>query len=186
VINLSSFKITGSNTYVTVTGVSDVSISNINETLKSLDKLVGGSSYQIFDADKIAGAVHIYHAAANAEYAIENKLNISKSISIETLLYAACENQISTAIKLLGVSSGTNSIAVAVFSETENDPTGETIAMSLGAINDSVLDITPEKYESLKNLYGITETTIETLGIDKNEALLRLITEKGALLSLRR
>ena len=77
-------------------------------------------------------------------------------------------------------------MAVTVFSETENDITAETIAKSLGAINDSVLDITPEKYESLKNLYGITETTIETLGIDKNEALLGLITEKGALLSLRR
>ena len=185
-IKLPSFKITDSNTYVTVTGVNGVSISNINETLKSLDKLVGGSSYQIFDADKIAGAEHIYHAAANAEYAIKNSLNISKSISIETLLYAACENQINTAIKLLGVSSGTSNVAVAVFSEAENDPTGETIAKSLGTINDSVLDITPEKYESLKNLYGINETTIGTLDIDKNEALLGLITEKGALLSLRR
>jgi len=151
-----------------------------------LDKLVDGGSYQIFDADKVAGAVHIYHAAANADYAIKNGLNISKSISIETLLYAACENQISTAIKLLGVSSGISSIAVAVFSETEDDPNAEKIAKSLGTIDGSVLDITPEKYESLKNLYGITETTIETLGIDKNEALLGLITEKGALLSLRR
>jgi tRNA threonylcarbamoyladenosine modification (KEOPS) complex Cgi121 subunit len=186
VSKLPSFKITDSNTIVTVTGVRDVSISDINETLKKLDKLVEGASYQIFDADKIAGAVHIYHAASNAEYAINNSLNISKSLSVETLLYAGCENQIKTAIKLLGVSTKTRNIAVTVFSETEDDLVAERIAESLGTIDNVVLEITPEKYESLKNLYSITETAIETLGLDNYEALLGLITEKGALISLNR
>ena len=78
---LHSFKITESKIRVTVTGVRDVSIGDINETLKTLDKLVDDASYQIFDSDKIAGPKHICHAAANADYVIKNSLNISNSIS---------------------------------------------------------------------------------------------------------
>lgn len=183
---LPSFKITNSNTHITVIGVSEVSINDINETLKMLDKLVEGASFQLFDASKIAGAAHIYHAAANAESAMKNGLNISKSLSVETLLYSACENQINAAIKLLGVSPETSKVGVAVFSENTDDDAAEKIAENLGTVNNSVLEVTPEKYEYLKKLYCVTETAIKTLGEDKHAALIGLITEKGALLSLRR
>jgi len=181
-----NYRISESKLNVTVTGVRNASIPDINETLKGLDRLADGVLYQLFDAEKIAGPNHIYYAAANADYALRNELNISNNLNVETLLYAACDNQINKAIRLIGVSKKTTSVAVAVLSKVDGNELAEAIASSLGTVDDSVLDITPEKYESIKELYGITETAIETIGADKNEALTSLIAEKGALLSLRR
>lgn len=181
-----NYRITGSGLNVTVTGARDTSVQDINETLRGLDRLANGVLYQLFNAEKIAGPNHIYYAAANADYAMRNGLNISNNLNVETLLYAACENQINKAIRLLGVSKKTETVAVAVFYEKDENRLSEAIAANLGTVDDSVLDVTPDKYDSLKELYGITETAIETVGTDRNEALTNLITEKGALLSLRR
>jgi tRNA threonylcarbamoyladenosine modification (KEOPS) complex Cgi121 subunit len=181
-----NYRISESKLNVTITGARGVSIPDINETLKGLDVIADGVLYQLFDAGKIAGPNHIYYAAANADYALRNGLNISNNLNVETLLYAACENQINKAIRLIGVSQKTGAVAVAVLSKGDGNELAEAIASSLGAVDDSVLDITPEKYESIKELYGITETAIETVGSDRNEALTSLIAEKGSLLSLRR
>ena len=181
-----NYRITDSGLNVTVTGAMEVSVRDINETIRGLDLLTDGILYQLFDAEKIAGPNHIYYSAANADYAIRNGLNISNNLNVETLLYAACENQINKAIRLIGVSKKTETVAVVVFSEKVENRLSETIAANLGTVDDSVLDITPEKYESIKELYDITETAIETVGSDRNDALTSLITEKGALLSLRR
>jgi len=181
-----TYRITESKLNLAVTGARDVSVKDINDTLKGLDMLADGVQYQLFDADKIAGPNHIYYAAANADYAMRNGLNISDNLNVETLLYAACENQINKAIRLIGVSKKTEAVAVTVLSKKDEYELSEAIAASLGTVDDSVLDITPVKYESIKELYGITETAIETLGTDKYEALTSLIAEKGSLLSLRR
>ncbi|MBT3285298.1 hypothetical protein HN807_07660 [Candidatus Bathyarchaeota archaeon] len=181
-----TYRITESKLELTVTGARGVSVQDINEILKELDVLADGIKYQLFDADKIAGPNHIYYAAANADYAIRNGLNISNNLNVEMLLYAACENQINKAIGLIGVSKKTEAVAVAVLSTNEEYKLSEAIASSLGIVDDSVLDITPEKYESIKELYGITEAAIDTVGADRSEALASLISEKGSLLSLRR
>ncbi len=181
-----SYRISGSKTFVTITGITGVHVKDINETLTQLDEQANGTMYQLFDADYIAGPNHLYHAAANAQYALNNGLNISSKLSIETLLYAACENQINRAIKTFGVSGKTQNAAVTVFSETENDPITEEISLSLGEMDDRVLDITPEKYEKLVELFGLTEKAVKTVGMKPFPSLTGLITEKGALLSLRR
>ena len=181
-----NYRITESKLELTVTGARGVSVPDINATLKELDVLADGIQYQLFDADKIAGPNHIYYAAANADYAMRNGLNISDNLNVETLLYVACENQINKAIRLIGVSKKTVTVAVAVLSKKDEYVLSEAIASSLGTVDDSVLDITPEKYESIKELYGITEAAIDTVGADRNEALTGLISEKGSLISLRR
>jgi KEOPS complex subunit Cgi121 len=184
--NMLSYRISGSETFVSITGVKGVDVKDINKTLTQLDEHANGIMYQLFDADYIAGPNHLYHAAVNAKYALNNGLNISNNISIETLLYAACESQINRAIKTLGVSEKTRNLAVTVFSVIENDPLTNEIAQSLGEIEDSVLAVTSEKYESLVNLFDITEEAMKTMGKEPYDALTGLITEKGALLSLRR
>jgi tRNA threonylcarbamoyladenosine modification (KEOPS) complex Cgi121 subunit len=181
-----SYRISGSETFVSITGVKGVDVKDINEILTQLDEHANGTLYQLFDADYIAGPNHLYHAAANAKYALNNGLNISNNLSIETLLYAACESQINRAIKTLGVSEKTRNLAVTVFSDIENDPLTNEFAQSLGEIDDSVLAVTSEKYEVLVNLFDITEEAMKTVGRKPYDALTSLITEKGALLSLRR
>jgi KEOPS complex subunit Cgi121 len=181
-----SFNVTGSKLYVSIVGVKGVKVDDINKTLITLDELAHGAIYQLFDADYIAGPNHIYHATANAHHALNNGYNISSTLSIETLLYAACNNQINKAIKILGVSRWTYNVAVTVFSETKNDPLALKIAKSLGEIDDTVLGLTREKYGQLKDLFDITEESIGAVGKEPYDALTGLITEKGALIGLRR
>jgi tRNA threonylcarbamoyladenosine modification (KEOPS) complex Cgi121 subunit len=180
------YEISGSGLKLTITGARDVQVNDIHATLGLLDGLADGAKYQLFDAGKVAGPDHIYYAAANAAFAMGNGINISNNLKVETLLYAACENQINKAIEFLGVSKTTETIAVAIFSEKSDNRLAEDIAAYLGTVDDSVLDISQEKYESIKRLYEITETAIETIDSDRNTALTSLIAEKGALLSLRR
>ncbi len=146
-------------------------MEDINQTLAELDKMTMGKIYQLFDADKITGPHHIYYAAANAYYAMENGSNISNRLDVETLLYASTQNQISKAIKLIGVSRFTKRVAVAVISETENDPIAALIAGALGELDDKALESSQEKYVALKELYEITDTAIGTLVGDKYAAL---------------
>ena len=181
-----SYKITGSNLYVTITAATNTEITDINKTLAELDKKVSGTVFQLFDADKIADQYHLYYAAANAYYAMENGGNISNKLDVETLLYASTQNQISKAIKLIGVSEKTKRIAVVVISEQENDSTAKKIAEYLGDLDDKALEIDQEKFVALKKLYEITDTAIETVGCDRYKALTSLITEKSTLISLRR
>ena len=181
-----SYKITGSNLYVTITVATNTEITDINKTLAELDKKVSSTVFQLFDADKIADQYHLYYAAANAFYAMENGGNISNKLDVETLLYASTQNQISKAIKLIGVSEKTKRIAVVVISEQENDSTATEIADYLGDLDDKALEIDQEKFEALKKLYEITDTAIETVGCDRYKALTSLITEKSTLISLRR
>ena len=181
-----SYLITDSSHYVTITAAENTEITDINKTLAELDKQVAGTVFQLFDADKITDQNHLYYAAANAYYAMENKSNISNKLDVETLLYASTQNQISKAIQLIGVSKDTKRVAIIVISEKENDPVVTEIAETLGTPNDKVLEMTPEKYAALKQLYDVTDTAIETVGCDRYKALTSLVTEKSTLISLRR
>lgn len=181
-----SFPISRSNRWVTITAAENIKLNDINETLSKLDQIVEGKIYQLFDADKITDQNHIYYAAANAYYAMENSNNISNKLDIEILLYASTQNQISKAIKLIGLSKSTRRIAIIVLSEIKDDPTAAKIAQYLGDPNDKALELNPEKYETLKQLYEITDSAIDTTGYEKYKALTSLITEKSTLISLRR
>ena len=181
-----SFPITGSELFITITAAKDAQVDDINKTLSVLDRKADGKIFQLFDADKITGPYHLYFAAANAHYALENGSNISNKLDVETLLYASTQNQISTAIKMIGVSGRTQRVAVAVISGKENDPLAMQIAETLGIRDDKVLEPSPEKYEALKKLYEITGIAIETIEGDSYKALTSLITEKSTLISLRR
>jgi len=181
-----SYPISGSKLWVTITAAENINVDDINETLGQLDQMNHGTIYQLFDADKITDKYHIYYAAVNAYYAIENGSNISNKLEVETLLYASTQNQISKAIELIGVSKNTKRIAVSIISEIEHDPTAAKIADFLGDMTDRALELTPKKYNELKQLYEITDTAIDTVEGDKYRALTSLITEKGSLISLRR
>jgi tRNA threonylcarbamoyladenosine modification (KEOPS) complex Cgi121 subunit len=181
-----SYPITDSDLYIIITAAENTQVADVNKTLQELDKIAQGKVYQLFDADKIMDPNHLYYAAANAYYAMENGGNISNRLDVETLLYASTQNQISRAISTIGVSKNTQRIAVAVISEKKDDPMAARIAEYLGDLNDNVLEPTQEKYEVLKQLYDITDTAIDTLECDKYKALTSLITEKGTLISLRR
>jgi tRNA threonylcarbamoyladenosine modification (KEOPS) complex Cgi121 subunit len=49
---------------------------------------------QVFDADIVASWQHLYFAALNALVAFKNGRNLSKSLAVETVLYASGQRQI--------------------------------------------------------------------------------------------
>lgn len=181
-----SYPLTDSELYVTITAAKNTEIFDINETLKEIDRKANDKTYQLFDADKIAGPIHLYFAAANANYAIENGLNISNRLDIETLLYASTQTQISKAIQTIGISSNTHQVAIVVISKIKDDQVAVSIAEYLGEIDDSALEISPKKFQALIKLYNLSKKAIESIDGDKKTALTSLITEKGALISLKR
>ena len=183
---LHSYPITNSDLFVTLIAVDNVHIADVNLTLIELDKMATGKRYQLFDAEKIVSLNQVYYAAANAYYAFENGYNISNKLEVETLLYVSTQNQISKAIKLVGVSKETKRILILVISETSSDQLSLKISTYLGELSDRVMEMTPSKFEKLKELYEIGEEAISAVGGEKYNALSSLVTEKSTLISLRR
>ncbi|MFW9777910.1 MAG: KEOPS complex subunit Cgi121 [Candidatus Heimdallarchaeota archaeon] len=66
---------------------------------------------QLFDNRFIWGKRHLYSAVWHAYHAATHNQMISKTLSMEMLLYAAGQRQIQKAIEILGVRSSTRSLA---------------------------------------------------------------------------
>ena len=174
--------------HVAVTGARGVEVGDVDVILDEVRQLAGEAAFQLFDADMVAGWRHLFHAAVNAIHAIETGSAVSKSVDVETILYASCQDQISKAFNLMGLSQQVKNVGVLVISE---DPSGAEglaarIAQHLGTPDEEALNVTPEKYGKLKDAFEVGDEALATVGGDPYEALTSLIVEKGALLPLRR
>lgn len=76
---------------------------------------------QLFDNLYIWGFRHLYSATWHALKAMKNDRMISKTLSIEVLLYAAAQRQIKKAIAILGVKKTTKDVAGILLGETSQD-----------------------------------------------------------------
>ncbi len=75
---------------------------------------------QILDNRLIWGRSHILSAIWHAQKAYQNNRMISKSLSMEILLYSAGFRQIKKAVKLLGVTDTTESVLGVLISDNKN------------------------------------------------------------------
>ena len=141
---------------------------------------------QLFDTAMVAGFEHLRMAAVNAVNATGGGFSISKSIAVETLIRASAVDQITKAIEAMGVTPRTIGVAVAVFAPTvhEAEEAYGRAAEVLGSEDDSVLEIDDEKLKRLREHFGIGDA--ELIAAGGRGAVPGLITERGALLSLRR
>jgi len=181
-------RVTDTALHVSVTGARGVEVRDVDATLDEVRQLAGNATFQLFDADTVAGWRHLFHAAVNAIYAIQNGLAVSKSVDVETILYASCQDQISKAFTLMGLSPEVKNVGVLVISRDSSEAEGlaAEITQHLGTPDDEVLDVTPEKFERLKDVFDVGDDPLAAVGGDPYEALTSLIVEKGALLPLRR
>jgi KEOPS complex subunit Cgi121 len=76
---------------------------------------------QLFDNNYIWGFRHIYSAVWHALKAWKNDRMISKTLSIEVLIYAAAQRQIKKAIDLLGVKKTTKDVTGILLGKTSQD-----------------------------------------------------------------
>jgi tRNA threonylcarbamoyladenosine modification (KEOPS) complex Cgi121 subunit len=180
--------IKGSGKAVSIGGFRGVTVNDVDELLNRLRGATAPTVFQIFDATRIAGRRHLYMAAVNAVGAFESGSPISRGLGIEVLLYASCQNQISRALDVVGVGPGTEKLALVVLSHGlgEAEAAFERAADILGEADDSVLELDETKFKEIVEVFGVSENELEAVGGGRDNALTRLVVEKGALLPLRR
>ena len=175
--------------YVEITGFRNLSIEDAEEFVKASRKGAPQSSYvQFFNAELVATWQHLYFAVLNALLAFKNERNISKSIPMETMLYASAQRQIRKAIDVMGVKCAVVDVAVVIISKSAESAEALLSAVSkhLGKKPDeSILEISKEKEENIREAFGVTETELKAaLEKDNNaDTLIDLIIERVALLS---
>jgi tRNA threonylcarbamoyladenosine modification (KEOPS) complex Cgi121 subunit len=178
----------GTGWYVAVGGFRDIPAADVDELLTRMRRAAPGSTFQLFDADRVAGWRHLFFAAVNAVRAFEGGSSISRSLAVEALLYASCQDQITQAFDIMGLSSKTGRAALLVLagSPEEAKQVFERISRFLGTADDSVLLVDEDKFAEIKRVLGVSDPELEAVCGPRFEALTKLVVERGALLSIRR
>ncbi len=158
-------------------GLKDVNCDNINELFDKINRLKNNYSYQIFDAKVIGGIEHLYFAAVNAFKAFNQGLNISKTFSLELLLYVSGQRQISKAIEMVGIKCYTKEVALVIVAEDKETVSKANICLSKiigGTRDDDVLEI----HDPIRvaELYGLDNF------YNNISELKKLLIERSALL----
>lgn len=173
--------------FAEITGYSNVSFEKAEAFLKANRKQTGQLDIQLFDSDLIATDEHLYFAVLNALQAFRSKTNFSKTVAMETMLYASAKRQIQRAIGSIGIKPQTERMAVVILGE-DPEKVGDllqTLSACIGCEpDDSVLRLTKEKQEKIREAFGICPKELDTEGnggIEK--ALVDLVVEHMALLA---
>ncbi len=175
-----------------MTGFRGARISDFREFLQSIMKGKStGVEVQFFDSRTVATWQHLYFAALNALTSFSDKTNISKTLAMETLLYAAAERQIIKATEKMGIRPTTSDVAVLILGKDTKkiESTFSLISKTLKVqADDEVLGLTKSKSELIKKLFSISEAELMSVmkGGDANRALVDLVIERIALVSSRR
>jgi tRNA threonylcarbamoyladenosine modification (KEOPS) complex Cgi121 subunit len=180
------------NQYLIIAGFKSVQIDDADKFFKDIREKTRNDCVQFFDATLIAGPEHLRFAAVNALNAFKNKLNISSSLAMETLLYASAQNQINNAINLLGIKPSNRQVAVLIIADSQDKASWilETVSEFLsGKRDDSVIKLSSRKGNGLKKLFQISNLELKAKTEEEGaatQALLDLIIEHMALLATER
>jgi tRNA threonylcarbamoyladenosine modification (KEOPS) complex Cgi121 subunit len=178
-------------TFVEISGFRQVRIGDAKAFVETASKkMPNGVEVQLFDADLVASWQHLYFAALNAFQAFQTKRSISKSVALETALYASAQRQIKKALDFIGVKPETTKVAVLVLgSNVASVEEGLlAVAKQLGAEPDeTILDLTPAKVNRIRGAFDVSETELKTVSSrgDAAQALVDVVVERVALLSTR-
>jgi len=174
--------------YVEITGFRNICVNNAEKFVKATRRQLPQSScVQFFDAGLVASWQHLYFAVLNALLAFKNERNISKSVAMETILYASAQRQIRKAINFIGLKCNATDVAMVIIGEN-----AKSVRMLLSAVSkavdkepdDTVLEISEKKAQSIREAFGITDIELEAVQKnDDKEVLVDLVIEKMALLS---
>ncbi len=175
--------------YAEITGFKNVHFEQADAYLKA-NRQAGQQKVwiQFFNSDLIATQEHLYFAVLNALYAFRNHTNLSKSLAMETMLYASSQRQIQKAIQVVGIKPGMSEMAVAIIGADAGmvKATLKDLSINLQAEPcDAVLGLTPKKSSQIKKTFNITTPMIEIAAKNKAEdlAIVDLVVEQVALLA---
>lgn len=175
--------------YVAVAGFREAQIGDIEFFLDKVGReKPSGVEMQFFDAQLVATWQHLYFAALNALTAFRNRDNISKSVAMESMLYASAQRQIRKATSLLGIKPNRSEIAVVVIGEEPESMKSALLLISEqveGERDDTVLKLSKEKAATVRKVFGISDVELETV-MEENgweKAVRDLVIERMALLA---
>ena len=175
--------------WMEITGYRNIEFAKAEEFLKANRKESESSvDVQFFDAELIASQQHLYFAALNALQAFQNKTNLSKSLAMETMLYASAQRQIQRAIERSGIKPETTAMAVLIICDepTRMQVVLEAISKHVGMESDEkVLAMSKVKEKKIIRAFQITNEELKTIvkNDDFEEAVVNLVIERVALLS---
>ena len=177
--------------YVEITGFRNVKITDAKAFAEVLSKkMPEGVEIQLFDADLVASWQHLYLATINALSAFKTNRNISKSIAVETVLYASAQRQIKKAIDQIGLKLQSKNAAVLVIGGDSNSvKVGVAVVSKWFGFDpdETVLQLSETKTRHIKKVFDISEIELEAVYSrkDSDQALIELIIERVSLLSTR-
>ena len=176
--------------HVIFMGFKNVKISNLNSFLDEIKGAASDCQVQVFDADRIAGFDHLYFSVLNALNSFESGNRISESPAMEIMLYASGQHQIRKAIDMLGVKPDSSRMIVVLLakSKEESIQAASRISESIGGEqDDEIIELTDEKFELIKSIFGISDEEIEaTFRGSEKKALTSILVERSALLAARK
>jgi tRNA threonylcarbamoyladenosine modification (KEOPS) complex Cgi121 subunit len=178
-------------TNAAIAGFRNVRIKNLRQFLEKISRdKPADVEAQFFDATFIATWQHLYFAVLNALSAFRNKKSISKSLAMEIMLYASAQGQIHKATESIGISSKSIEVVAVIVGKRQKDVN---LALSIIAEqidaeqDDTVLEFSKEKVNTIQKIFGISETEAKTVmkGSNFENALVDLVIERMALLATR-
>ncbi|WGI17357.1 KEOPS complex subunit Cgi121 [Methanonatronarchaeum sp. AMET-Sl] len=154
-------------------------IEDLDVFLKSLNSCGGDGAIQAVNADIIAGEKHLKHAAEKAIRSWHNE-PISKSLSMEMLLYIVGERQIDKAIEKAGVGEGKQKVGFVGIGDIDWESLKQKLDLN---IDNSLLEYKKEKINKIKEIYNISEEELRAIGSDK---IPLLVLERVTLLDTKK
>lgn len=165
-------------------------IKNPRGATKDLNKMIAPVAAQFFDAAKAAGWRHVLLAFVNALAAVRSGRNISRELTVETLLRMSAQSQINLAMKRVGVSPVTKNLGLILIasSEKELDVAVRTLLSHWGVSETEGRDPPSEQVvRNLIDLYSVTEAELGAMQAEDSwMALVNAILERIAVIDLYR
>jgi KEOPS complex subunit Cgi121 len=157
-------------------------VENRNEFLRIIQEIAQRKSTHLvcFDANNMAGRGHAEVAIQYARRSFFSGKAISNSFEMEALLFAAGSRQCNIAA-LFGVHEQENEIFVCSY--PINECVWEDLSKYMHFVDEIWEEITPDKEDRIKSLFGITQEELELVGTDRIKDLVR---ERIALLEVNR
>ena len=158
-------------------------IRNRSSFLRDLQAIAANHTTHIicFNADTIAGREHVQAAVARAARAFQEGTNISNTLEMEALLYAAGSRQCNIAASF-GIHEGENRVYLCCSPMREEIWTALETLFAFSIENWDAID--QEKREHLMMTYAISSEEIMAAGGDSR--LVDLVLERVALLQVMR
>jgi len=171
-------------------GFREAQIIDVPAFIETVKERIGSHTFQMLDADHIAGWVHLYFAVLNALKAFQDRRNLAGRLDVEILLYASGQDQISKAFTIVGLTPETRRVALIILTESEEeaDAALNRVTPLLGVADNSVLEVDGEKFKRLREIYSVSDEELDAVAELDGEfsALMFLLVERCALLAVHR